>query len=414
MGRVPSKTGYHPLIRFEPAAMSDSPHLSAIRPEIQSLPESGIVRIANYARETKDFVPLWFGEGDLPTPAFINEAATEALNKGQTFYTYQRGIPPLRAALGEYLSRIYATPVSHERIFLTVGGMQAIMQTMQMLIGPGDEIVVPGPVWPNIFHAAHIQGGVTKHVKVGYGNAGWTLDLEQLFQAVTAKTKAIFINSPGNPTGYVLTQDEMRAILEFARARGIWIISDEVYGQFNWEGPREGGGPAPSMLQIADPEDRVIVVNTFSKMWSMTGWRIGWLVAPQSMGQVYENLIQYNTSGVPTFLQYGALAAIEQGDDYVASIIERARIARDMVTDALGSLPKVRYSPPKGAFYAFFSVDGYEDGDALAYKLVDDGNVGLAPGSAFGPGGEGYVRLCFACSHEMLAKGLERVTKVLG
>jgi aspartate/methionine/tyrosine aminotransferase len=382
--------------------------LDAIRPEIKALPESGIVEVVNYARTRKDLVPLWVGEGDLPTPNFIADAAVEALRRGKTFYTYQRGIPPLRRALADYLGRSYPVSVDPERIFVTVGGMQAIKQTVQMLISPGDEVVIPSPCWPNIAAAVEIMAGVSKTVPLAFGNRGWTLDFERLTEACGPRTKAIFVNSPGNPTGWMMTREEQRALLDFARRRGLWIVADEVYGRLVYD--RKA---APSFLEIAEAEERVIVVNTFSKNWAMTGWRIGWVVASKQLGQVYENLVQYNTSGVPTFLQFGALAAVEQGDAFLADMVARCARGRDMVSATFQRLPRVRYAPPAGAFYAFFAVDGEPDARALAFKLVDRANVGLAPGTAFGPGAPNFLRLCFACSLERLGEGLRRLEEAL-
>ncbi len=382
------------------------PHdlLHSIRPEIKALPESGIVELVNYAREKKGLVQLWVGEGDRPTPAFIAEAAMQALKDGQTFYTYQRGVPRLRRALADYLSRTYKTVIDAERVFVTVGGMQAIKETVQMLIGAGDEVVVPSPAWPNVSAAIEIMAGRIKPVMLTFGNRGWTLDVEAVMTACGPHTKAIFVNSPGNPTGYMMSRDDQQALLDFARRRGIWIVADEVYGRLVYD-----RDTAPSFLEIADPDERVVVVNTFSKNWAMTGWRIGWVVASRALGQVYENLVQYNTSGVPTFLQYGAAAALEQGDAFVRETVERCRRGRDMVTDTMSRLPRVRYAPPQGAFYAFFSVDGEPDARSLAFKLVDRANVGLAPGTAFGPVAPYFLRLCFACSIDRLREGLGRL-----
>jgi aspartate/methionine/tyrosine aminotransferase len=386
------------------------PHdlIAAIQPNIAALPESGIVELVNYARERDGLIPLWVGEGDLPTPAFIADAAIAALRDGQTFYTYQRGIPPLRAAIAGYLTRTYAATVTPEQVFVTVGGMQAIKQTVQMLIGPGDEIVMPSPVWPNIFNAAHIMGGVVRPVTLNLGNDGWSLDLDRLFDACGDRTRAIFINSPGNPTGWMMSRDDMIAVRDFARARGLWIISDEVYGRMTYEVDR-----APSFLELAEPDERVIVVNTFSKNWAMTGWRIGWVVAPAELGQVYENLIQYNTSGVPTFLQYGAIAAMNDGEPFFAEMLDRCRTGRAIVCNALEQLPRVRFAPPPGTFYLFFKVDGEPDSRALAFKLADQANVGLAPGSAFGEGGDPYLRLCFCMSPARLEEAMDRLSRVL-
>jgi len=348
--------------------------LDAIRPEIKALPESGIVEVVNYARTHKDLVQLWVGEGDRPTPDFIGDAAMAALKRGETFYTYQRGIPPLRQALADYLNRTYAASIDPERVFVTVGGMQAIKETVQLLINPSDEVVVPSPCWPNVAAAVEIMAGVTKPVTLTFGNRGWTLDIERVMEACGPRTKAIFVNSPGNPTGWMMTRAEQQALLEFARKRGLWIVADEVYGRLVYD--RKA---APSFLEIADPDERVIVVNTFSKNWAMTGWRIGWVVASKQLGQVYENLVQYNTSGVPTFLQFGAVAALERGDAFVAETVARCAQARDMVTETFARLPRVRYAPPQGAFYAFFSVDGEPDARALAFKLLRRGRAQFHP-----------------------------------
>ncbi len=382
--------------------------LDSIQPDVAAIPESGIVEILTYARDYEGLIGLWVGERDLPTPSFVSDAATAALQRGETFYTYQRGIPLLREALGNYLSRTYDTTIDPERTFVTIGGMQALVETMQMIIGPGDEIIVPSPSWPNIFEAIHLTHARDVPVELTLGNAGWTLDLDKLFDAVTPKTKAIFINSPGNPTGWMMTRDEQIAVRDFARQNDLWIVADEVYGRLVYE-----VDVAPSFLQIMEPDEKLIVVNTFSKNWAMTGWRMGWAVAPAALGQVYENLIQYNTSGVATFLQYGAVAALDQGEPFIQELRARCRIGRDIVCDALDALPRVRFARPEGAFYQFFAVDGEPDSRALAFRLADEANVGLAPGTAFGPGGETFLRLCFAVSPELLGEAMVRLSKVL-
>ncbi|MCY4191387.1 MAG: pyridoxal phosphate-dependent aminotransferase [Rhodospirillaceae bacterium] len=382
--------------------------LASINPRIASLPESGIVELVNYGREIPDLIPLWVGEGDLATPDFISDAAIEALRDGQTFYTYQRGIPPLRQALGEYLKKTYGVDISPERTIVTIGGMQATMETVQMLLGPGDEIVAPSPVWPNIKAAVDIVGGQVINVPLQNGNAGWTLDLDRLFDSCGHKTKAFFLNSPSNPTAWIMTREDQISIRDFAREHGLWIIADEVYGRMVYE-----MDVAPSFLQICEPDDRLVVINTFSKNWSMTGWRIGWLVMPEALGQVYENLVQFNTSGVPTFLQHGAVAALEKGEHHVREMIARCRQGRDIVCDALEPLPNVHFARPGGSFYMLLSVDGEMDGRALAYRLVNEANVGLAPGSAFGEDSKRYMRLCFGVSLDKLKTAIERLVPIL-
>jgi aspartate/methionine/tyrosine aminotransferase len=286
--------------------------------------------------------------------------------------------------------------------------MSAIKETIQMLVNPGDEVVVPSPCWPNVAAAVDIMAGVVKPVMLTFGNRGWTLDIETVMAACGPRTKIIFVNSPGNPTGYMMSRAEQQALLEFARKRGIWIVADEVYGRLVYD--RKA---APSFLEIADPDERVIVVNTFSKNWAMTGWRMGWVVASTQLGQVYENLVQYNTSGVASFLQFGAVAALNEGDAFLAEQVARCAKGRAMVTETFARLPRVRYAPPEGAFYAFFAVDGKSDARARAFELVDRANVGLAPGTAFGPGAPNFLRLCFACSLDRLGEGLSRLEKAL-
>jgi len=388
--------------------MLDDPLLDRIRPNIATLPESGIIEVFNYGRKYDDLIRLWVGEGDWPSPAFVNEAAMAKLQEGRTFYTWQRGLPPLREAIAAYVSRLHGVPIEPERVYVTVGGMQAVMQTVQMLVGAGDEAVVTTPTWPNTFHAIQVCGGAARCVALEMGNRGWRLDLDKLFAAVNERTRVICINSPSNPTGWVMPREDMVRVRDFARERGLWILSDEVYARFYY-----AGEIAPSFLEITEPDEPLIVINTFSKNWAMSGWRIGWLIAPVGAGQVYENLIQYNTSGVAEFLQWGALTAITEGEEFVARILDRSRAGRAIVSERLDALPRVRHAAPPGAFYAFFAVEGEADSRALAMRLIDETRVGLAPGTAFGPGGEAYLRLCFATSAELLHQAFDRLDPAL-
>jgi len=270
--------------------------------------------------------------------------------------------------------------------------------------------VIVSPIWPNITSATKLMRGVPKYVALERTpRGGWTLDLQRVFDTVDERTRAIFVNSPGNPTGWTMSSDEQRALLDFARKRGIWIMADEVYARLIYSKRPDGRQVAPSFLEHAGPDDPLLVLNSFSKPWAMTGWRLGWLTHPAQLGDQIAKLVQINTSGVPAFLQRGAVAAIEKGDDFLAQMVERCRAGGEQVFQRLSGLPKVTIARPEAAFYAFFSVDGVEDTMAFCKKLAKEYKVGLAPGEAFGPGGTGNIRLCFASSADRLSKGLDRI-----
>jgi aspartate/methionine/tyrosine aminotransferase len=378
--------------------------VAALRAEARDAPESGIVEVFNHGRGREGLIPLYVGEGDLPTPAFISEAAIASLRAGETFYTHQRGLPELRQALADYHARLYRRPVAAERFFVTGGGMQAIQIALRMVAGTGDEVLVPTPAWPNIAAAIAIGGARPVSVPMRFGNDGWTLDLDRLFDAAGARTRAIFINSPANPTGWTASADEIAAIATFARERGLWLVADEVYHRYFYAGER-----SPSFYDVCEPDDRIIFANTFSKNWAMTGWRIGWLSAPPALGGVIENLIQYSTSGVAAFMQRAAAVALNDGEDVVGEQVARARTGRGIVCDGLAATGRVRLSPPAGTFYLFFAVDGFADTRALALRLVEEAKVGVAPGTAFNGGGGGFMRLCFARDAAQLEEAMARL-----
>jgi aspartate/methionine/tyrosine aminotransferase len=380
-----------------------------LRPGIQSLPASAIVAVADYGRGRPGLIPMWFGEGDIAAPPMVGEAAYRAIQEERVFYTLQRGVLPLRETISAYLERVHGLAVHLDRITVTHSGMTAIMMVMQSLIDPGDELVIVSPVWPNVVSAAHLMGGVPRQVSMTLGEQGWMLDLEVLFAACGPRSKAIFINSPSNPTGWTMTKEEMARVMAFARERGLWVISDEVYSRLIYD----DRVAAPSFLEVAEPEDRLFVINSFSKAWAMTGWRMGWIVAPSALGTVMANLVQFSTSGIPEFIQLAGVTAIEQGELFIADMRARCHAARDLVCEALASSPRVRVRQPAGAFYAFFQIEGETDSLTLAKRLVDEANVGLAPGVAFGPGGEGALRLCYASRLDKLEEAMERLMPAL-
>ena len=373
---------------------------------------SGIDEIAKYGRGRQGLIPLWVGEGDTPTQGFINEAATRSLAAGETFYTDQRGIPEYRDAVARYVTKHYGTfdgaPHPAQRFFATIGGMHAFQLAVRMVAGAGDEVIVPTPAWPNVVAAAEVNGAravcVPMHLAQSGRELAWSLDLAKLRDAINPRTRMIFINSPSNPLGVVHTREELAAILAMARAHGLWIVADEIYGRLV-----NDGGRAPSFHDVMEPGDLVMFVQTMSKNWAMTGWRLGWLEAPAQFDKILDNLIQYSTSGVPVFTQRAGIVALERGEDVLAHQIARMTQSRDILCEGLMATGRVSFARPQGAFYLFAKIDGEPDSRALALRLIDEAGIGLAPGAAFGPGGEGFIRICYARKVEDMREATRRL-----
>ncbi|HEY4943928.1 MAG TPA: aminotransferase class I/II-fold pyridoxal phosphate-dependent enzyme [Rhizomicrobium sp.] len=391
---------------------------SPIRRSIESLEPNGIGLVAMMGLGEPDIIPLWFGESDLVTPAFIRDAAKQALDDGKTFYSGSRGILPLRQAVRAYHMRTVGVDVDVERISLPGAATLAVVTALQILCDTGDNVVIVSPIWPSIFQAAQMVGAEVRFARLDddwrSATPRWSLDLDKLFAQCDARTKAIFINSPGNPTGWVMRREEQLAVLEFARARGIAIISDEVYGTLVYN----DAAHAPSFLQIADADDNLFVINSFSKAWAMTGWRIGWLVHPKRIATQLGVMTIANNTGPTTFAQFGALAALSpQGDTFRNEMRERCAVGRDVVQTFIDGQNRIRWIRPEGAFYGFLHMDGLSDSLGFARELLRRGRVGVAPGSAFGPAGDShadsFVRICLAQDPALLGEGLARIEKAL-
>jgi aspartate/methionine/tyrosine aminotransferase len=383
-----------------------------------SLFPNGIADVAKTALGDPNMIPLWFGETDLVTPDFIRDAAKQALDDGKTFYTFARGIVPLREAIRDFHRRVLNVDIDLERITIPGAAMMAVTCALQTVVNTGDNVVCVSPVWPNIFQSAQICGAEVRFHRLDEDwraeTPHWRLDMDRLFAACDARTKAIFIASPGNPTGWIMQPSEQRALLEFTRKRGIAIVSDEVYGTLVYD----GSGHAPSFLQVAEPDDNVFVINSFSKPWAMTGWRIGWLVHPLSLADAAGTLSMSNNTGATVFAQWGAMAALSpQGDKFRASLLERCRNGREVTQRFIDSQNRIRWMRPEGAFYGFLQIEGMKDSFAFASKLVEDARVGTAPGSAFAPPddkrSDEYLRICFAQDPKLLERGLERLGKAV-
>lgn len=376
---------------------------------VHGLRASRIREVANAGIGLPDVLPFWFGESDQVTPQFIRDAAAQALAGGATFYTHNLGIAPLRAALSDYVSRLHgATPVDH--IAVTSAGVNALMLAAQLVAGPGDRVVAVTPLWPNLVEIPRILGATVETVTLDFGADGWTLDVDKLLRALTPGTRAVMINSPNNPTGWVMSRAQQQAVLDHCRRHGIWIIADEVYERLYYG---HEGGVAPSFLDIASRDERVIAVNSFSKAWLMTGWRLGWMVLPASLLDDLGKLVEYNTSCAPSFVQEAGVVAVRDGEAFTQDLVQRLRTARDHLVAALSALPGVEAHAPDGAMYVFFRLAGAADSLSLCKQLVRDARLGLAPGSAFGDEGEGFVRWCYACDVARLDEGVRRLRAFL-
>ena len=379
-----------------------------MRQAILDLEASRIREVANAGMGRSDVLAFWFGESDEVTPDFIREAAIESIRAGETFYAHNLGLPELREAVSAYTSRLHP-PVGSERIAITSGGVNALMLAAQMLVDAGDEVVAVTPVWPNLTAQPLIMGAQLRRVSLRPQAGAWKLDLAQLLDAVRPGTKLLVLNAPNNPTGWTLTRAEQQAILDHCRRTGTWILADEVYERLYY-GPTEAGC-APSFLDIATAHDRLVVAHSFSKSFLMTGWRLGWLVMPAAMTEPMGKLIEFNTSCASVFTQRAGVAAVQRTAEVTPRVVAHLKACRDRLVPRLQALPGVELATPAGGMYAFFKLDGFADSLALAKRLVLEAGLGIAPGNAFAPEAQGWLRWCFASKEPArLEQGVERLT----
>lgn len=400
------------------------PAVPNARDAVRALRPSQIREVANAGFGVDDVLPFWFGESDRVTPAFIRDAASAALAAGATFYTHNLGIAPLRAALAEYVGKLHG-PTSADHIAVTSAGVNALMLAAQLVVGAGDRVVAVTPLWPNLVEIPKILGAQVETVALGYGEHGWQLNMAQLLAALTPDTKMLLVNSPNNPTGWVMSRDEQRTVLAHCRRHGIWIVADEVYERLYYADADSAAATgavathatqsrtAPSFLDLASRDERVICVNSFSKAWLMTGWRLGWIVAPAALMDDLGKLVEYNTSCAPAFVQQAGVTAVQQGERFTQELVLDLKASRDHLVRALSGIPGVDVKTPPGAMYLFFSMPGATRSLDLCKAMVREVGLGVAPGSAFGPQGEGFVRWCYACDTARLDAGVERLKRFL-
>jgi len=390
-----------------------------MRAAMQVLPGSKIREVANAGLGRSDVLAFWFGESDEVTPEPIRQAAADSLMRGETFYSHNLGLPELRQAIARYASGLHGE-VAVDRVAVTSSGVTALMLAMQWLLSPGDELVAVVPVWPNLTAQPLILGAQVKRVALRPQAGAWRLDLDELLAAVTSRTQVLLVNAPNNPTGWTLTAAEQAALLAHCRKTGTWIVADEVYERLYYGG--SPGQAAPSFLDQAQFGDRLVVAQSFSKSFLMTGWRLGWLVLPDADSaagaggmDTMGKLLEFNSSCTPVFVQQGGLAALAMADDLVPRVAAHMRACRDRLLTGLEGLPGVTVARPPGGMYAFFRIEGQGDSLALAKRLVAENGLGLAPGAAFGDEGEGWLRWCFASRDPArLDAGLDRLRFALG
>ena len=376
------------------------------RPEIAALEQNGITRVALARLDDPKVIPLWFGEGDLATEGFIRDAAKQALDDGDTFYTHTRGRQTLRDALKRYLDALYGIDLDPDRITVPGSTMLGLTIAAQMVLGTGDHAIIVGPSWPNVESTFRVTGADVDFVRQRQARSGWRLDMDDVRAALRRRTRALFVNTPCNPTGWVMPPGQQAELLDLCRQRNVLLIADEVYHRNVFDGE-----VAPSFLTIAKDDDPVIVVNGFSKAWAMTGWRIGWVVAPSRFAEAWAVLSECFNTGATVFVQRAAIAALERGEEVVARLRGQYARGREIVAEVLGRCPRIELTAPRGAFYAFPRVQGLRSSLAFVQGVLAEEDVGLAPGYTFGPGNEAYFRLCFAQSHERLREGLERIVR---
>ena len=376
--------------------------MPSLAPHIAGVPASGIRRIYEIAVQLDDVISLGVGEPDVPVAPHIAAAAKRAWDADETNYTANGGIAPLRQAIVDKLARENGVVVDLERVWVTVGGTQAVHQAMSLTLGAGDEVLVPDPGYTTFTMSAHLIGAYPVPYSLT-ADRGFFPSIDELERLVTDRTRVIIINSPSNPLGVVFPERVLRELLDFAKRHDLWVISDEVYEYFTW------GEPHVSIASL-DDENRVFSVFSLSKTYAMTGVRVGYLVTPPGIAATMRTVQETTISCVNTPAQFAAIAAITGDHEHVAEAKAHYRanvLAACELLDARG----IRYSPPTGAFYLWVDVSFASEGDVAGWSerfLLND-RVAVAPGSAFGRSGEGWIRLCLAAKQEDVLEGVRRL-----
>ena len=380
-----------------------------MRKIIEELESSPIRNIANSAIDNKDVIPLWFGETDIVTPKFISDSMKVALDEGHTFYTTNHGVPELVESISQYSSHLHNKIILKNRIMITAAGMNALMIAAEAVVNPNDKIICVTPVWPNFMRCVQIMGGQIIEIPLLLSEREnkWQLNLEEIEKNIS-NVKGIYINSPNNPTGWMMEKKEQEKILEICRKNKKWIIADEVYERVVYDRK-----VAPSFLDIASEKDLLIVVNSFSKSWAMTGWRLGWITIPENTLNLFEKLNEFNIASPAAPVQHAGITAIKEGENFILNMMSKLSNARNIAINNLTSFSLVELPYPNAAFYAFFRVKGVKDSELFCKETLKQTGVGLAPGTAFGKDTNNWLRICYAKSPDLLEEAFLKLKAVL-
>lgn len=383
-------------------------HHNKYRPCFDKMSANKAADLLRYGKNKADCITLAQGEGSIVTPSFICDTVQKSLSEGKTFYGFGSGITELRQEIATYHARIYGHHIPLNRITVTSSGTNAIHLALMSILEDGDEVIALTPIWKNLIGITELAGGEIIDVPMIQKDNEWHFDLDMFLDKVTHQTKAMMIVSPNNPTGWTMSKDDIETILEFARARGIWVIADEVYGR-----TMHDISTAPSFLDFAEDDDLLYVINSFSKSWAMTGWRLGWLIGPSTAENKIRDLILYENMGPPTFTQYAGITALRHGEDFILTQKKIWKENQECVVSHLSQFDKISLVKSPAAFYTFFKIESETDSFTLARRLIDECGVSLAPGGAFGEGFNNYLRLCFAADKTVLHEALERISPFL-
>jgi aspartate/methionine/tyrosine aminotransferase len=378
------------------------------RREVLDVRESPMVQIATVAESMANSVKLCYGESDMPTPEFICRAAADALRAGHTFYTHTAGYPALREAIAAKVRELHGVEYRPSEVMSTVGATAAIFTAVRTFVGPGDNAVVVTPTYAIFSNSLIMSGGEPREIPLAREGRRFRLDLDRVERAIDARTRMLIVNSPSNPTGWVITEEEQMALYSLAERHDLIILADEVYERLVVDAPL-----APSFVAVAASKDRVIVVNSFSKTYNMTGWRLGWALSSEpTIRQMYK-AAEFITSNAAAMVQQAGIVALRDGEPYVRGLRAHYDARRVQVKAALADVPRVSLLEPQGAFYAFFQIAGVADSTAFTSTLVRETGLALTPGVAFGEGGEGYIRMCFAASEKTVTEALDRFRRFI-